>query len=68
MGKRELEWISGHQNELEVYGGKWIAVCDNEIVGVGKTAKEAFEQGKEKGFHKVHLTMVMRKDEGTYVL
>jgi len=68
MGRQDMEWISKHQKELEVYRGKWIAVCNNEIVGVGKTAKEALQQGKKRGFHKPHLTMVMRKDEGMYVL
>jgi len=68
MGRQDMEWISKHQKELEVHRGKWIAVCNNEIVGVGKTAKEALQQGKKKGFHKPHLTMVMRKDEGMYVL
>jgi len=68
MGRQDIEWISEHQKELEVYSGKWIAVCDNEIVGVAKTAKEALQQGKKKGFDKAHLTMVMRKDEGMYVL
>ena len=45
MGRQDMEWISKHQKEIEVYGGKWIAVCNNEIVGVGKTAKEALQQG-----------------------
>ena len=68
MGRQDMEWISKHQKEIEVYGEKWIAVYNNEIVGVGNTAKEALQQGKEKGFHKPHLTIVMRKDEGMYVL
>ncbi len=68
MGRQDMDWISEHQEELEVYSGKWIAVYNNEIIGVGKTAKEALQQGKKKGFSKAHLTMVMRKDEGMYVL
>jgi hypothetical protein len=68
MGRQEMEWISEHPKEVEMHAGKWIAVTGNKVVGVGKTAKEALEQGKEKGFHRVHLTMVMRKDEGMYVL
>ena len=68
MGRQDIEWISQHQKELEIYSGKWIAVCNNKIVGVGKTAKEALQQSKKKGFGKAHLTMVMRKDEGMYVL
>lgn len=68
MGQQDMEWIAKHQKEIGVYGGKWIAVSNNEIVGIGKTAKEALQQGKKKGFHKPHLTMVMRKDEGMYVL
>jgi len=68
MGRQDMEWIAKHQKEIGVYSGKWIAVSNNKIVGIGKTAKEALQQGKKKGFHKSHLTMVMRKDEGMYVL
>ena len=68
MGIKDMEWISEHQKELEKYGGKWIAVCNNEIVGIGNTAKEALQQGQKKGIPKPHLTMVLRKDEGMYVL
>jgi len=68
MGRQDMEWIAKHQKEIDVHSGKWIAVCNDEIVGIGKTAKDALQQSKEKGFHKPHLTMVMRKDEGMYVL
>ncbi len=68
MGRQEMKWISEHPKEIEVYAGKWIAVCDNKIVGSAKSAKEALDQGKAKGFYEVHITKAMRKDEGMYVL
>jgi len=68
MGIKDMEWIAKHQKEIDIHSGKWIAVCNDEIVGIGKTAKEALQQSKKKGFDKPHLTMVMRKDEGMYVL
>ena len=68
MGRQDMEWIDKHQKEIDVYSGKWIAVYNNEIVGIGKTAKDALQQSQKKGFQKPHLTMVMRKDEGMYVL
>lgn len=68
MGRRELEWISQHQEEMEGYSGMWIAVWEDEIISVGKTAKEVLEKAREKGIDKPHLTILPRKDEGMYVL
>jgi hypothetical protein len=68
MGRKELEWISLHQKEVEKYSGMWIAVWEDKIVSVGRTAKEVLEDSKRKGIDKPHLTILPRKDEGMYVL
>jgi hypothetical protein len=68
MGRKELEWISLHQEEIERYGGMWIAVWEDKLISVGKTAKEVLETSKKKGIDKPHITILPRKDEGTYVL
>jgi hypothetical protein len=68
MGRKELEWISQHQIEMEKYSGMWIAVWEDKIVSVGKTAKEVFDNAKGKGIDKPHLTILPRKDEGLYIL
>lgn len=68
MGRKELEWISQHQREMEKYSGMWIAVWEDKIVSVGKTAIEVLESAKVKGIDKPHLTILPRKDEGLYIL
>ncbi len=68
MGRKELEWISKHQSEIEKYSGMWIAVWEDKIISVGKTANEVLESAKKRGIDKPHLTILPRKDEGMYVL
>jgi hypothetical protein len=68
MGRKELEWISQHQKEIEKYSGMWIAVWEDKIISVGKTANEVLKVAKEKGVKEPHLTIIPRKDEGMYVL
>lgn len=48
MTDSDFAWLVEHGNELsEKYAGKWIAVRDGEIVGVGDTAPEAAQRAKE---------------------
>lgn len=43
----DFAWLTEHSLEIfEKYAGKWIAVCDGEVVGVGDTATEAAAQAK----------------------
>ena len=45
----DFAWLTEHSLEIyEKYAGKWIAVRDSEVVGVGATATEAAEQAKAK--------------------
>lgn len=40
----DFNWLADHGLELyEKYRGKWIAVCEAEVVAVGDTAVEAAE-------------------------
>ena len=68
MGRNELEWISQHQKEIEKYSWMWVAIWEDKIISVGKTANEALKASREKGIKKPHLTIIPRKDEGMYVL
>ncbi len=68
MGRRELEWISRHQKEIKKYSGLWIAVWEDKIISIGKTAKEVLERARQKGIDNPHLTILPRKDEGMYIL
>lgn len=50
-GMRELDfaWLTEHGAELiREYAGKWIAVADGKVVGVGETAPAAAEQAIAK--------------------
>lgn len=41
-------WMSEHSLELEAkYGGKWIAVHDRQVIGVGDTAVEANAEARK---------------------
>ena len=41
----DFAWLTEHSQEIyDKYAGKWIAVLDGEVVGVGATATEAAEQ------------------------
>lgn len=45
----DFAWLTEHSLEIyEKYSGKWIAVFNEEVVGVGNTATEAAEQAEAK--------------------
>ena len=49
MRNNDFAWLAEHGPELfREYAGKWIAVHDGEVIGVGETATEAAEQARAK--------------------
>ncbi len=49
MSADNFAWLVEHSLEIqEKYAGKWIAVHDGNIIGVGDTAPEAVEQAEQK--------------------
>lgn len=45
MKEQDFSWLTEHGAELiREYAGKWIAVADGKVVGVGKTAPEAAQR------------------------
>ena len=45
MVERNFAWLAEHGAELlRDYAGKWVAVADGKVVGVGDTAPEAAAQ------------------------
>lgn len=45
----DFSWLIDHGQELfEKYRGKWIAVHNEEVIGVGETATEAAAAAREK--------------------
>lgn len=48
MSSPDFTWLMEHGEEIvEKYAGKWIAVYNQEVIGVGDTAVEAAEQAEE---------------------
>lgn len=49
MRDNDFSWLAEHAPELfRQYAGKWIAVRNGEVIGVGATATEAARQAHEK--------------------
>ena len=43
----DFNWLVEHGVDLaREYAGKWIAVCDGKVVGVGETATEAADKAR----------------------
>ena len=50
MNAGDFAWLVEHSDEIfREYAGKWIAVHDGKIIGVGDTATEAAAQAETKG-------------------
>ena len=48
MSSADFAWLVEHAGDIvRAYAGKWIAVHDREVIGVGETATEAAEQARE---------------------
>jgi hypothetical protein len=49
MRDDDFAWLVEHSSQLFThYAGKWIAVRDGEVIGVGETATEAAQEAREK--------------------
>ncbi len=66
--KRDFDWYVGHALELdERFGGKWIAIRAEQVVGEGDTAVEASDlAGQRCGTTDVLLVYVPRDPETWY--
>lgn len=68
MTSADFSWLIEHGPEIyKQYAGKWIAVRDGRIVGVGKTATEAAEAARaEVGNDEFILEAVDRESDVIY--
>lgn len=49
MTDNDFSWLVEHGDELfRRYRGKWVAVHNGEVVGVGDTAPEAADQARKR--------------------
>jgi len=56
----QIEWLKENR---EKYAGKYVALEESELVGIGNTLREARQQAKEKGFHNPFLTFVYSEND-----
>ncbi len=59
-GQIQIEWLK--QNR-EKYAGKYVALAGNELVGEGKTLREARAAAKAKGFQNPFATFVYSEND-----
>ena len=48
MSLEESTWISEHQDDLEQYCGKWIAVLKDKVIASGDTVSEVMERAAQQ--------------------
>ncbi len=60
---KDFTWYVEHSKTLRRYAGKHVAVVDDRIVGVGKSAKEAYDQAKREQPKKSPLLVYVPKGE-----
>ena len=58
--QRRSEWIQAHREE---YAGNYVALAGDQLVGVGRTIREANEQAKEKGYKNPFLVRITSEQE-----
>ncbi len=45
----DFAWLTEHSRQIcEEYSGKWVAVLNGEIIGVGDTATEAAQRAEQE--------------------
>ncbi|HEY3241810.1 MAG TPA: DUF5678 domain-containing protein [Phycisphaerae bacterium] len=67
MASADFKWFVDHSLELyEKYPGKWIAVCQGEVVGTGETAVEAADQARERARDGKFLLVALDETDLTY--
>lgn len=48
MTSKAFKWYVSNPEELRKYAGKHVAIIDDKVVVVGKSAKEAYDMAKKK--------------------
>lgn len=68
--EQDFDWFSNQALKIhKKYRGKWIAVVNKKIVGVGKTAITAYKKAKKISPHREPiLEAIEREIEVIYVL
>ena len=48
MTSKAFRWYVSNPEKLREYAGKHVAIVDDKVVGVGVSAKEAYEKAKRR--------------------
>ncbi|MGE0884631.1 MAG: DUF5678 domain-containing protein [Blastocatellales bacterium] len=56
----QMEWLKANNDE---YGGQYVALVGNQLIGTGKTFREANEAAREADCPDAFVTYLPKKDE-----
>jgi hypothetical protein len=69
MYEKELAWLAKNYSEMEKYEGKWVAILNGKLVGVGDSPKEVIKKVKKKGIKDLPLLdLIPRKNKGIPII
>jgi hypothetical protein len=66
--REESIWISEHQEELESYSGKWIAVLQDKVIASGDSVPEVMVKAARESSEPPLVIKMPSKHEDLYVL
>lgn len=58
--RNQLEWLKKNR---EIYAGKYVALSEDKLVGVGETLREAIEKAKQIGVSNPFVTLVYSEND-----
>ena len=68
MQNRDSIWLSEHNEELQPYTGKWVAVWNEQIIASGNSIEEVMTQAKSQTEERPLVIKVPPQDEGLHIL
>ena len=69
MKSQESKWISEHQEMINKYSGRWVAILKNKLVATGDSVEEIKRVLKERHIKELPLiTKIPRQDEELSIL
>jgi len=69
MESQESNWISEHQEIIDEYSGRWVAILKDKLVAAGNSIEEVRKILKKKDIKELPLiTKIPRQDEELSIL
>lgn len=60
LRQRRMAWLKAHQAE---YGGQYVALAGDQLIGTGRTLREAVEAARAAGYPQAFATYLSKPDE-----